>query len=66
LEGSVLPFLPESPRTKEKYKILDRRIMKTEEYVLQIAESYDHDYIEVELLQREDGSYVCVDLKKED
>jgi len=40
--------------------------MKTEEYVLQIAESYDHDYIEVELLQREDGSYVCVDLKKED
>ena len=28
--------------------------MKTEEYVLQIAESYDHDYIEV---RGTDGSY---------
>lgn len=28
--------------------------MKTEEYVLQIAESYDHDYIEV---SGTDGSY---------
>lgn len=28
--------------------------MKTEEYVLQLAESYNHDYIEV---RGEDGSY---------